>query len=179
MELYLKASLITLLIFSSSISIAYVIDENLIMIPQQTFEHTLTDEQNDVNFTYIDIIEYGSYLEDKDTLCVYLKVAGILNESIIYNLVIVGKTSDEFEGHIYHYMIRFIDGIFQEDQYNYPVTLKNQNQINLFFPLDRLIPNDCIIGIEASIRSPDANSEDDFTTNARNNPLKTSFLGIF
>ncbi len=167
---FLKSFIVTIAIVTASIGSAFIIDPNAVFIPQHQFKFTLTDATDDVNISYIDIIEYGSYRQGNKVV-LYLEVATQINLSATYQLFIVAKTPNDDFAHIYNNQV--YNG--EEENYQSDVTI-NGNRLEVYFSMDRFITNSYMVGIEA--RALGFASEDT-TPSARDNLLKTRFLGLF
>ena len=167
---YLKSLLVAVVVVIASIGAAYVINPSTVFIPQHQFEFELTDAIEDVNVSYIDIVEYGSYRLGKKVV-LYLEVQGLINASAVYQLFIVAKTPGDDVAHTYNNEVD--DGT--EDFYQSTVTI-NDNRLEVLFSTDRFISNSYMIGIEVSAL---VFATEDTTPSARNNSLLTRFLGIF
>ena len=167
---YIKSILVTVVVLTASLGAAYIIDPSTILIPQHQFEFELLDVEEDVNISYIDIVEYGSYRDGKKVV-LYLEVSGQINTSAIYQLFIVAKFPNDDEAH--SYKIEVDNGT--EDFYQSVVVI-NDSRLEVQFSTNRFISNSYMVGIE--VRALSFASEDT-TPSARENPLKTRFLGIF
>jgi hypothetical protein len=170
---FLKSGIVTIVVLTASVGFAFVIDPTSVFIPQHQFEFQLTDEANDVNVSYIDIIEYGSYKQGKNVV-LYLEVASEINHSTpgpMYRLSIVVKYPNDDTAHIYRNEV--YNGT--EQMYQSDVTITG-NRLEVAFSIDKFIPNSYMVGIE--VQASGFASEDS-SPSARDNPLKTRFLGIF
>lgn len=169
----LRSGVVTVIVLAASIGSAFVIDPTTVFIPQHQFEFQLTDEANDVNVSYIDIIEYGSYKQGKNVV-LYLKVASAINHSTpgpMYRLTVVAKYPNDDTAHIYRNEV--YNGT--EQNYQSDVTITG-NRLEVAFSIAKFIPKSYMVGIE--VRASCFASEDS-SPSARDNPLKTRFLGIF
>ncbi|WP_455142620.1 hypothetical protein [Candidatus Hodarchaeum mangrovi] len=167
---YIKGLIVTIIVVSVSIGSAVVVDKNSVFIPQHQFNFELTDTLNDVNDSQIDIIRYGSF-KQKDAVVLYLEVTGVINTSLNYRLFIVAKTPGEESAHIY------FNDVTEGKESNYQsVVIVDGNRLEVHFSQKQFITNSYMTGVEVSASSF---SEEDNTPSARDNPLKTLFLGIF
>ena len=169
----IKSAIVTVFVITASIGFAFIIDPTSVFIPQHQFEFQLTDEANDVNVSYIDIIEYGSYKQGKNVV-LYLEVASEINHSTpgpMYRLTVVAKFPNDDTAHIYR------NEVYNGTEQNYQsyVTITG-NRLEVTFSIDKFIPKSYMVGIE--VRASGFVSEDS-SPSARDNPLKTRFLGIF
>ena len=170
---FLKSGVVTVVVLAASVGSAFLIDPASVFIPQHQFDFQLTDETNDVNVSYIDIIVYGSYKQGKNVV-LYLEVASEINHSTpgpIYRLTVVAKFPNDDTAHIYRNEV--YNGTEQMYQSDVAIT---GNRLEVTFSIDKFIPNSYMVGIEA--RASGFASEDT-SPSARDNPLKTRFLGIF
>ncbi|MFX0206177.1 MAG: hypothetical protein ACFFDT_09330 [Candidatus Hodarchaeota archaeon] len=167
---FLKSIIATVVVVAAAIGSAYIIDPSAVFIPQHQFEFQLSDVTDDVNVSYIDIIEYGSYRQGKKVV-LYLEVATQINLSATYQLFIVAKTPNDDIAHIYNNEVK--DGT--ETNYQSEVTI-NDSRLEVIFSMDRFISKSYMVGIE--VRALGFASEDT-TPSARDNSLKTRFLGLF
>lgn len=167
---YLKSIVVTIVVLTASLGVAYLVDPSTILIPQHQFEFELSDVTEDVNISYIDIVAYGSYRQGKNVV-LYLEVLGQINTSAIYQLIIVAKYPNNDIAHIYRNEVD--NGT--EDFYQSVVAI-NGNRLEVYFPMDQFTTNSYMIGIQARALGF---ASDDTTPSARNNTLKTRFLGIF
>jgi hypothetical protein len=167
-----RSFIVTVVVVAASIGSAFLFDPTTVFISQHQFEFQLTDEANDVNVSYIDIIEYGSYQQGKNVV-LYLEVASKINHSTpgpLYRLIVVAKFPNGDPAHIYRNEV--YNGT--EQMYQSYVTITG-NRLEVAFSIDKFLPNSYMIGIEA--RASGFASEDS-SPSARDNPLKTRFLGI-
>ncbi len=167
---YLKSILVTVVVVTASIGAAYIIDPSTVFIPQHQFEFELSDATEDVNISCINIVEYGSYKLNKKVV-LYLEVVTEINLSATYQLFIVAKTPNDDIAHVYNNDVK--DGI--EKNYQSEVAI-NGSRLEVHFSTDRFISRSYMVGIE--VRALAFTSEDT-TPSARDNPLKTRFLGLF
>ncbi|QEE17197.1 hypothetical protein DSAG12_03029 [Promethearchaeum syntrophicum] len=170
---YLKSIIVSTLIFSAAIGTSYAINPAFVMVPQHNYTHQLYDESGDALDPNIDIIEYGSYLED-DQLILYLIVDGIISETnATYQLFIVAKSAANEGAHVYYVDI----DVEAEREYNYGSYVEiSGDTISIRNSADNFIPDSYMIGLEARAMNFD---ERDTTSSARDNVLITKFLGIF
>ncbi|MFX0053102.1 MAG: hypothetical protein ACFFAJ_03220 [Candidatus Hodarchaeota archaeon] len=169
---FFRSVVVTVVVVIASIGFAFITDPTAVFISQHQFEFQLTDEVNDVNVSYLDIIEYGSYKQGKYVV-LYLEVASKINHSTpgpIYLLTVVAKYPNDDTAHIYRNEV--YNGT--EQMYQSDVTITG-NRLEVAFSIDNFVPNSYMIGIE--VRASGFTSEDS-SPSARNNPLKTRFLGI-
>ncbi|MFX1518134.1 MAG: hypothetical protein ACFFC6_17690 [Promethearchaeota archaeon] len=169
----LRSGVVTVIVLAASIGSAFVIDPTTVFIPQHQFEFQLTDEANDINVSYIDIIEYGSYKQGKNVV-LYLEVASEINHSTpgpMYRLTVVAKYPNDDTVHIYRNEV--YNGT--EQNYQSDVTITG-NRLEVAFSIDKFSPKSYMVGIE--VHASGFVSEDS-SPSARDNPLKTRFLGIF
>lgn len=169
---FFRSIIVTIVVVAASIGSAFLLDPSTVFIPQHQFEFQLTDEANDVNVSYLDIIEYGSYKQGKYVV-LYLEVASNINYSTpgpMYRLTVVAKYPNDNTAHIYRNEV--YNGT--EENYQSDVTITG-NRLEVAFSIDKFIPNSYMIGIE--VRALGFTSEDS-SPSARDNPLKTRFLGI-
>ncbi len=167
---FLKSIVAIAVVIAASIGSTYIIDPFAVFIPQHQFEFQLSDVTNDVNISYIDIIEYGSYKQDKKVV-LYIEVATQINLTTTYQLFIVAKTPNNDVSHIYN---NEVNG-GTEKNYQSEVAI-NGSRLEVSFSMDRFISNSYMVGIEVRAL---AFASKDTTPSARDNPLKTSFLGLF
>ncbi|MFX0205913.1 MAG: hypothetical protein ACFFDT_07990 [Candidatus Hodarchaeota archaeon] len=169
---FFRSVIVTAVVVAASLGSAFLFDPTTVFIPQHQFEFQLTDDANDVNVSYIDIIEYGSYKQGK-FIVLYLEVASKINHSTpgpIYWLTVVAKYPNDDPAHIYN------NEVYNGTELNYQsyVTITG-NRLEVAFSIDKFNPNSYMIGIE--VRASGFASEDS-SPSARDNPLKTRFLGI-
>ncbi|MFX1285076.1 MAG: hypothetical protein ACFFB5_15555 [Promethearchaeota archaeon] len=167
---YLKSIIATVVVVVASIGSAYIIDPSAVFIPQHQFEFQLSDITDDVNISYIDIVEYGSFQQGKKVV-LYLEVAAQINLTSVYQLFIVAKTPNDDVAHIYNNEVK--DGT--ETNYQSEVNI-NGSRLEVLFSMDRFISKSYMVGVEARAL---AFASEDTTPSARDNPLKTRFLGFF
>ncbi|MFX0123463.1 MAG: hypothetical protein ACFFAE_07460 [Candidatus Hodarchaeota archaeon] len=166
---FFRSILVTVVVVAASIGSAFIIDPTTVFIPQHQFEFQLTDLADDVDVSYLDIIEYGSYKEEKYVV-LYLEVATQINISATYQLFIVAKFPNDETAHIYNNDV--YNGV--EQNYQSEVTISG-NRLEVKFSTNKFISNSYMVGIE--VRALGMASEDSSPL-ARDNPLKTRFLGI-
>ncbi|MFX0013385.1 MAG: hypothetical protein ACFFB2_02030 [Promethearchaeota archaeon] len=169
MNSFLKSIIVTIIITIASVGSTLIINPNAIFVPQHQFDFELTDVREDVNDSYVDIIKYGSFKQGKNVV-LYLEVATLINLSSLYRLFIVAKTTNDNEAHIYNNEVQ--GGT--EQNYQSEVIIDG-NRLEVFFSTDRFISNSYMVGIEAGAHSF---ASEDSTPSARDNPLKTRFLGL-
>ena len=166
---YVKGFLVTFVVLSVSIASAFVLNRYSVFIPEHQFNFELTDTLGDVNEDQIDIIEFGSY-RSHEKVVLYLEVVGTINTSLSYRIFIVAKTPGEDIAHIY------FNDVSNGSETNYESDVFiDGNRLEIHFSLNRFISNSYMVGIEASAHSI---GEEDNTPSARENSLKTRFLGI-
>lgn len=169
---FFRSVVVTVVVVAASIGFAFILDPTAVFIPQHQFEFQLTDEANDVNVSYLDIIEYGSYKQGKNVV-LYLEVATEINHSTpgpLYRLTVVAKYPNDDTAHIYRNEV--YNGI--EQNYQSDVTITG-NRLEVRFSIDKFIPKSYMVGIE--VRATGFAFEDSGSS-ARDNPLKIRFLGI-
>ncbi|MHA2226394.1 MAG: hypothetical protein ACXAC8_14390 [Candidatus Hodarchaeales archaeon] len=166
---FLKSIAVTVVVIVASVGTAFVINPNAIFVPQHQFDFELTDVSADVNIGSIDIIEYGSFPQGLKVV-LFLEVATQINLSSTYQLFIVAKTPNDDIAHIYNNDVS--NGA--EKNYQSEVTI-NGNRLEVSFSMDRFISNSYMVGLEARAL---AFTSEDTTPPARDNPLKTRFLGL-
>ncbi|MFW9778240.1 MAG: hypothetical protein ACFFE8_05235 [Candidatus Heimdallarchaeota archaeon] len=170
MNSFVKSVAVTMIVVAASLGSAFLIDPSAIFIPQHQFEFDLTDATGDVDIDYIDIVEYGSYRQGL-TVVLYLEVATQINLSATYQLFIVAKFPNDDTAHIYNNEVSM--GI--ETNYQSKVT-SDGNRLEVTFSMTRFLANSYMVGLETRAL---AFASEDTTSPARDNPLKTRFLGIF
>jgi hypothetical protein len=171
---YLKSVLVSTLILSAAFGTGYAINPAFLMVPQQNYTHQLYDERGDVSDPDIDIIEYGSYIDDTEII-IYLIVDGIISENSTFQLFIVAKTSANEGAHVYFNDFDIDAGTSIESNYD-SVVIINNNTLSIRFPLSKIMPDSYMVGLEARALNFD---DRDTTSSARNNTLQAKFLGIF
>ncbi|UCG02168.1 MAG: hypothetical protein JSW11_21575 [Candidatus Heimdallarchaeota archaeon] len=169
---FFKSVTVTVVVVIASIGFAFITNPTAVFIPRHQFEFQLTDVADDVNVSYLDIIEYGSYKQGKNVV-LYIEVATEINHSTPgphYWLTIVAKYPNDDTAHIYWNEV--YNGTEQNYQSDVAIT---GNRLEVAFSIDKFIPKSYMVGIE--VRASGFISEDS-SPSARDNPLKTRFLGI-
>jgi hypothetical protein len=170
MNSFVKSVAVTMIVVAASLGSTFLIDPSAIFIPQHQFEFELSDASGDTDIDYIDIVEYGSFRRGSKVV-LYLEVATQINLSATYQLFIVAKTPNDDIAHIYNNAVS--NGV--EKNYQSEVTIDN-NRLEVAFSTARFIANSYMVGLETRAL---AFASEDTTSPARENPLKTRFLGIF